>query len=52
MLQYLLLFLNLLVLGATAYLYWTTRNTVDEEQAQNFPQPVQPGWVQSPVTLT
>lgn len=45
MLQYLLLLVEFLLLGATAYIYWNTRRVVENSAA---PAPLtQPGWVQN-----
>lgn len=51
MVQYSLLFLEFILLGAMAYLYFTTRKTV-EETAQNN-APLNPsGWMQGQLTAT
>ncbi len=50
MLQYSLLLVEFLLLGATAYLYWTTRRLVENSGA---PAPLpQPGWVQNQASVT
>lgn len=50
MLQYSLLLVEALLLGATAYLYWNTRKLAENPDT---PTPLpQPGWVQNQVTVS
>ena len=53
MLQYMLLFLEITLLVATVYIYWTTRRLVEEaEKNTAVSPPPEPGWVQNQATVT
>jgi hypothetical protein len=53
MLQYTLLFLEVILLIATAYVYWTTRRLVEEsEKSAAAVTPPPPGWVQNQADVT
>ncbi|GAB4464191.1 MAG: hypothetical protein Kow0031_41820 [Anaerolineae bacterium] len=52
MLQYSLLFLEFVLLGAMAYLYFTTRKTVEDSAGATLTPATQPGWVKGQITAT